>query len=144
MEIEIAQGDVAEGCFTIYAPEGKYTKGVISSTDPRMECLTTEFVGSEAEICFCFYGDQMEEGEVLRGEFNVISNRGEYYLPYVVTVAYSVPESSVGPVKNLFHFANLARSNWEEAVNLFYFSEYSNKPSAADDWMLHSFLYKVH
>ena len=38
VEIDIAQGEVAEGCFMIYAPEGKYTKGVISSTDPRMEC----------------------------------------------------------------------------------------------------------
>ncbi len=133
VEIEIAQGDVAEGCFTIYAPEGKYTKGVISSTDPRMECLTTEFVGSEAEICFCFYGDQMEEGEVLRGEFNVISNRGEYYLPYVVTVAYSVPESSVGPVKNLFHFANLAKSNWQEAVKLFYSDSFEKVMKNGDE-----------
>lgn len=140
VEIEIAQGEVAEGCFMIYAPEGKYTKGIISSTDPRMECLTTEFVGSEAEIQFCFYGDRMKEGEVLRGEFNVISNRGEYYLPYVVTVAYSVPESSVGPVKNLFHFANLAKSNWQEAVKLFYSEAFAKVLKNGDEQVYLTYL----
>lgn len=140
VEIDIAQGEVAEGCFMIYAPEGKYTKGVISSTDPRMECLTTEFVGNEAEIQFCFYGNQMEEGEVLRGEFNVISNRGEYYLPYVVTVAYSVPETSVGPVKNLFHFANLAKSNWQEAVKLFYSDAFAKVVKNGDEQVYLTYL----
>ncbi|MDE7222406.1 MAG: hypothetical protein K2O34_01335, partial [Acetatifactor sp.] len=35
-------------------------------------------------------------------------------------VSGGAPQSSMGPVKNLFHFANLARSSWEEAVALFY------------------------
>lgn len=120
LEMEIRQGDVWEGSFRILSTEGKYTKGYVSSMDPRMECLTTEFVGNEEEIHFCFHGEHMEEGEVVRGEFCVVSNRGEYYLPYVVTVVYTVPDSSEGPIKNLFHFANLARSNWQEAVKLFY------------------------
>ncbi len=120
LEMEIRQGEVREGSFRIFSTEGKYTKGYISSTDPRMECLTTEFVGNEEEIHFCFHGEHMEEGEVVRGEFCVVSNRGEYYLPFVVTVVYTVPDSSEGPIKNLFHFANLARSNWQEAVKIFY------------------------
>lgn len=132
LECEIRQGEVWEGSFRIYATEGKYTKGYVSSTDPRMECLTTEFVGTQEEIRFCFHGEYMEEGEVVRGEFNVVSNRGEYYLPYVVTVVYSVPESSVGPVKNLFHFANLAKSNWQEAVKLFYSPEFAKVLKAGD------------
>ena len=120
LELEIRQGEVREGSFRILSTEGKYTKGYVSSTDPRMECLTTEFVGNEEEIRFCFHGEYMEECEVVRGEFCIVSNRREYYLPYVVTVVYTVPDSSEGPIKNLFHFANLARSNWQEAVKLFY------------------------
>ena len=50
LEMEIRQGEVREGSFRIFSTEGKYTKGYISSTDPRMECLTTEFVGNEEEI----------------------------------------------------------------------------------------------
>lgn len=120
LEIELKQGECFEGSFQIFSPEGKYTKGYVSSTDLRMECLTSEFVGNEEEIHFCFHGELMEAGEVTRGEFCVVSNRGEYYLPYVISVARPTTESTVGPIKNLFHFANLAKSNWKEAVRMFY------------------------
>lgn len=132
LELEIRQGEVREGSFRIFSTEGKYTKGYVSSTDLRMECLTTEFVGNEEEIRFCFHGEHMEEGEVVRGEFCVVSNRGEYYLPYVVTVVYTVPDSSEGPIKNLFHFANLAKSNWREAVKLFYSPAFAKVLKAGD------------
>ena len=120
LELELRQRENYEGSFVIYSPEGRYTKGYVSSTDLRMECLTTEFVGDQEEIHFCFHGELLEEGEVTKGEFCVVSNRGEYYLPYVVTVARYTNESSIGPIKNLFHFANLAKSNWQEAVKMFY------------------------
>ena len=33
-------------------------------------------------------------------------------------------ERSLGDIKNLFHFANLAKTDWREAVDLFYSSEF--------------------
>ena len=42
----------------------------------------------------------------------------------MVTVEHGVLNSSVGPIRNLFHFANLAKSNWKEAVRLFYRPEF--------------------
>lgn len=109
-----------EGSFRIFAPSGKYTTGQVTSSDLRMECITTEFVGTDEEISFCFHGEYLDEGEVVKGSFDIVSNQGEYYLPFVVSVEHTVLESSIGPIRNLFHFANLAKSNWQEAVKLFY------------------------
>lgn len=120
LEIGLQKGEIYEGSFKIFASEGKYTMGYVSVSDPRMECLTPTFTGNEEEISFRFHGEWMEAGEVTKGEFVVVSNKGEYYLPYVVTVEHTVPQSSIGPIKNLFHFTNLAKSNWKEAVRLFY------------------------
>ncbi len=120
LEIELHKGEIYEGSFKIYAKEGRYTTGYITTTDPRMTCLTDRFTGNEAEICFRFNGEWTEEGEVSKGEFLVVSNQGEYYLPYVVSVTHMVPQSSSGPIKNLFHFTNLAQSNWKEAVRFYY------------------------
>ncbi len=133
LEIELKRGDSYEGSFQIFSPEGKYTKGYVSSTDLRMECMTHEFVGNEEEIHFCFHGEHMGEGEVIRGEFCVVSNLGEYYLPYVVSVARFATESSVGPIKNLFHFANLAKMNWQEAVKMFYSPAFENVLLSCDE-----------
>ncbi len=120
LELTIEKGEIVEGDFTVYGFPGKLTKGHITTSDRRMECLTPEFCGNEEQIQYRFHSDGMEEGDVKKGEFYVISNQGEYYLPYVVTVAHRVLESSLGGIKNLFHFANLAKTNMEEARNLFY------------------------
>lgn len=120
LELVIEKGEILEDSFTVYGLPNKLTKGYITTSDMRMECLTPEFMGSEEQIQYRFYSEGLEEGDVVKGEFFVISNQGEYYLPYVVTVAHRVLDSSLGGIKNLFHFANLAKTNMEEAMQLFY------------------------
>ena len=121
-----------EGSFRIFAPSGKYTTGRVTSSDLRMECITTEFVGTDEEISFCFHGEHLAEGEVVKGTFDIVSNQGEYYLPFVVSVEHMVLESSIGPIRNLFHFANLAKSNWQEAVKLFYSPDFTRVFGGSD------------
>ena len=124
IEISLYKGEVYEGSFHVCGTQGQFTSGTVLSSDLRMECLTTEFVGCDEEIAFCFHGEKLEEGDVVKGNFYIISNHGEYYLPFVVSVEHTVLESSVGVVRNLFHFANLAKSNWQEALRLFYSPEF--------------------
>lgn len=120
IELSLHKGERYEGSFRILAPEGQFTEGTVISSDLRMECLTEEFAGCNEEILFSFHGESMEEGDVVKGSFFVVSNQGEFALPFVVSVEHTILTSSIGPVKNLFHFANLAKSNWQEAVRLFY------------------------
>ena len=86
MEISLHRGEDYEGSFRVYAAPGKFTAGHVTSSDLRMECLTEEFVGTNEEIAFCFHGKYMEEGEVVKGNFYIVSNQGEYYLPVVVSM----------------------------------------------------------
>ncbi len=132
IEISLCRGERYDGSFFVYAPEGAYATGMVTSSDLRMECLTTEFVGEREEIFFCFHGEDLEEGDVVKGSFSIVSNRGEYYIPFVASVEYRVIESSVGAIKNLFHFANLAKSSWQEAVKLYYSPEFAGIFSGRD------------
>ncbi|MDE7246914.1 MAG: hypothetical protein K2N43_03405, partial [Lachnospiraceae bacterium] len=115
------QADTAcEGSFFVYGPEGALTEGEVSASDLRMECVSTRFGGSEDEIFYRFHATGMEAGEEVSGSFHIVSNRGEYYLPFEVKVLSDEITSSMGEIRNLFHFTNLARESWEEAVKLFY------------------------
>ncbi len=128
IEHAVSAGNVCQGSFSILLPEdasADYMTGFVTTSDPRMECFTYEFAGSGVDVSYCFHSEHMEEGEVTKGEFYVVSNLGEYYLPYVISVEHSVPASSVGPVKNLFHFTNLAKSNMKEALRLFHSPEFA-------------------
>ena len=124
IEISLSQGTAYEGSFHILSASDGYVKGSVISDHLRMECMTDQFTGVDAEIFYCFHGENLEEGDVVKGAFSVVSNRGEYNLPFVVTVEHGVLNSSIGPIRNLFHFANLAKGNWKEAVRLFYDPEF--------------------
>lgn len=132
IEISLNRGEVYEGSFRIYAGQGQFTNGTVLSSDLRMECMTKEFIGCDEEILFRFHGENLEEGDVVKGNFYVISNQGEYYIPFVVSVEHALLDSSIGAVRNLFHFANLAKSNWQEAVKLFYSSAFCSVFTGGD------------
>ena len=77
---------ICEGSFFVYGPEGLVTEGRVAASDLRMECVTKRFGGSEDEVFYRFDAAGMEAGEEVSGFFYIISNRGEYYLPFQVTV----------------------------------------------------------
>lgn len=132
IEISVKKDEIYEGSFHIYGTPGMFTGGSVISSDWRMECLNKEFIGTDEEIFFRFHGTTLEEGDVVKGNFYIISNQGEYYIPFVVNVERSMVESTIGGIKNLFHFANLAKSNWQEAVRLFYSPEFTRIFNGSD------------
>lgn len=111
---------ISEGSFFVYGSEGAVTEGTVTASDLRMTCVTKRFGGSEDEILYRFDAAGMEAGQEISGSFSIVSNQGEYELPFQVTVLPDEITSSLGEIRNLFHFTNLARSSWAEAVTLFY------------------------
>lgn len=123
IELSVLPDQIVEGSFTVYGPEGVVTEGKVVSSDLRMKCLTPAFGGSQDEIFYQADTSEMKAGDEIKGAFHIISNQGEYYIPFSVNVIHKTIESSLGTIKNLFHFTNLAKSNWAEAVDLFYSGE---------------------
>lgn len=140
IELTITAGEVFKSDFEITTSQGQKVKGYVSSSQLRMTVLNPEFEGNNITIGYEFNSKGMEEGEVFRGEFYIISELGEYYIPYMVTINQIAMQSTLGSIKNLFHFANLAKTNWQEAVRLFYRKEFSNIFSGNDKQYYASYL----
>lgn len=126
IEIELPTFEQFEGSFQITNTDHIKMVGKVTTSDRRMQVVTTDIQGESQMIYYIFHGEQMEDGDVVKGEFHIISNVGEYSLPFVVSKVRRGLESSMGPIKNLFHFANLAKSNWREALRLFYSRDFSS------------------
>lgn len=124
IELSVSKDVLVEGSFEIRCVGSKRAEGYVIVTDNRIKCLNRTFTGNEATIRYTFDSLGMEEGEVLRAEFQIISNMGEYYIPFIAVIDHTNMKSSMGNIKNLFHFANLAKTNWDEAVKLFYSKEF--------------------
>ena len=110
VEISLSAGDVVEGSFTIFGHDDRLLVGEVSSTDMRMQVITRDFSGSPYEVSYRFNAAGLNKGDVLQGDFRIISNQGEYFLPFVVTVRLDHIASSLGDIKNLFHFEYLSLS----------------------------------
>ena len=121
IEQELKQGKI-DGSFTLKSVSGKAIKGKVLVADPRVEIQATGFQSEEVKISYYFDGSHMESEEEVSGSFVVLTNFGEYEVPYTFCYPKKNIESSLGEIKNLFHFTNLARSNWQEALK-FYFSD---------------------
>ena len=126
LELSLKQGETAEGSFIVYAPGDVPVEGWIVSSQIRMECLAEEFIGIKETIPYRFSAKGTEPGDIVEGAFFIVTNYGEYELPYRVEIENDEIESSMGTIKNMFHFTNLAKENWEEAVKIFYSPRFKN------------------
>ncbi len=120
IDLALTPGALFEGTFTVFGSGSEGAYGYIISADRRMECLTSEFNGSEETIGYRFHGEYLEDGDVVNGAFRFISNLGEYELPYTIRM-----EEAPAEVSDLNHFAALARNDWEEALRLFYSRDFT-------------------
>ncbi len=120
IEMSFDKAEQRKGTFQIQNLAETLMEGYILSNDMRMQCLTPIFRGESAEITYCFDSTGMEPGDEVKGEFQIISNKGEYTLAFEVKREKQYLYSTMGNIRNLFHFANLAKTNWEEAVQLYY------------------------
>lgn len=112
--------EVAEGFFTAFCENGQSVEGYVFCDEERMECTTPCFSGVCENIGYRFDSHGMREGEEREGTFQIVSDAGEYELPFRVSIARKGITCSEGPMENLFQFTSLARTKWQEAVKLFY------------------------
>ena len=119
IRLEPVEGVSTGGTFTIESIRHVPMKGVIYSTDLRMEIKNPQFQGERVQIAYEFHGEHMQEGEVATGTFFVISNGGEYDLSWSVAVKRLYAETSIGRITNLDDFVRLYRTNWRESTHVF-------------------------
>lgn len=124
--LETCTGKIVQGSFKIIADDSARAEGYVYCSDLRMVIRTASFGGLDMEILFQYDATGIEPGSICNGKICVISNCGEYEIPYTVTVTSAVPVSSLGMVKNLFHFTNLVQSNESEAARLFYSGQFTH------------------
>ncbi len=119
IELLIAEEQSVTGEFHIQSGNKVKMRGLIYSSNPRMECLTKEFEGEEAVVRYKFHSTGLQEGDIQKGDFFIICNDNEYNLSFVVTISNSKLESAEGSIQNLKEFQHLAETHWEEALPIF-------------------------
>ncbi|MCR5734703.1 MAG: DUF5717 family protein, partial [Lachnospiraceae bacterium] len=120
IEAEVGVNDVYDGSFEIESKGKRIVHGCVFTSCMRLVCMTGEFEADRFTVKYGFDSTGLEPGAVIKGDIQIVSDAGEYYIPFVFNIVRSISKTSYGKVKNLFHFSNAAQMEWNEAVSLFY------------------------
>lgn len=120
LEASTPQGELYEGSFDLFSIHETEFHAYIYTSHMRLIVRNDEVKGSRETIHYVFDATGLEPGDVIKGDVQIVSDIGEYYLPFAFSISFGVIKSSLGTVRNLFHFANQAQLNYGEAVDLFY------------------------
>lgn len=126
LEIQVPEEQEYSGKFIITSMNEIPMRGIVYSSNPRMECLNSQFQGTEVTINYKFHSEGMVKGDSSKGDMHIICNEGEYDLPFVVSIVKAYPKSSGKIISSVFGFANLAQDFYEEAVEIFGKPEFIN------------------
>jgi len=124
IEWNLSLGENVTDSFTIKEESDKEFHARIYSSNVVMQCEKEEYEGREVTVTYTVDIADKVAGDVIKGEFQIVSDMGEYVIPYVISIRHESMESSLGNIKNVFHFANLAKTDWTEAVKLFYHKDF--------------------
>lgn len=119
IHITVETGSTYQGSFTIQNEEGSKMKGVLYSSFRLLYLETDKFVGEKTSIRYHFIAEYVSAGEEFHEEINIITDCGEIKIPVTITVEAPYYDTSMGKIKDLFQFANLAKTDWAEAKQVF-------------------------
>ncbi len=132
LNITVCEGQDYFGEFEISCTEKKI-RGIVYSTNPRMECLTSHFEGNEISVSYQFHGEGLVEGEVQRGEFLIVCNQCEYSLSFCAQIEGNYALSTNGVISDMDSFVKLAEDNYKEAYDIFCSKEFESLLSKYDN-----------
>ena len=126
IDLSVIEGRSEAGSFVIESTNQIKIRGIVYSTNPRMECLNPHFEGEKVRIRYQFNSKGLTEGDACEGKFVIVCNQIEYSLSFCARITRLYAEASTGAVKSLSDFTRLAASNWDEAYHLFYNRNFLN------------------
>lgn len=119
IEMNINAETTFAGSINITSENSLPLKGVVYSTHENLRIINDTFVGTDISIKYEIDTTYIVKGEEIKGNINIVSNGGEISIPFDISVDSVSVDTTIGKVKNLFHFANLVQMSYDEALNLF-------------------------
>lgn len=119
IDFELDTNEKKKGSFTIKSINNIPVKCVIYSSNQCLKPENNTVVGLEGKIEYTVDGSFIQENTEITGNINIVSNGGEYTIPYRIGAQSRSAGTVRGKIRNMFHFANYVQTDYEDALKLF-------------------------
>lgn len=116
---ELTAGESLTQSFVIQSANEVPITGNVEVFDHRIQLVEGSFATTSFTVTFAVNAKGMQAGEEISGMFHILTNGGEYDLPYAYKVTQEALSTKEGSVSNLKEFAQLAQMHYEEALRVF-------------------------
>ena len=77
------------------------------------------FVGKTNKVSYSFDARGLEQGKSFKGHINIITDGGEFLIPYHISIVAPYIQVEDRKLEDLFQFASYAEENWDDAIRIF-------------------------
>ncbi|MCI8886953.1 MAG: hypothetical protein HFG70_02595 [Hungatella sp.] len=132
IEEDIRAGERVKRELFVASDNGIHGKGLVYSSDPRVKVLNSSFGGMRSHIGYEVNSRYLEYGDVIEGAFYLVTNGGEKEVPYSFKVEAGNSGKILSQLKTPGDFAALARRDYDLALRLFEFRDFTEAPFMQD------------
>ncbi|MCI8664500.1 MAG: hypothetical protein HFG69_14840 [Hungatella sp.] len=129
---EIRAGEKIRQELLANSDNGIHAKGLVYSSNPRVKVLNSSFGGTRSHIGYEVDGKYLEYGDTIEGAFYLVTNGGEKEVPYSFRVETGNSGKILSQLKEPRDFAALARRDYDLALRLFEFRDFTEAPFMQD------------
>ncbi len=119
VNLSVSTGNKVRGSFIVSSTGTKPFKGIAFCDESLLTFDDPAFFGTDNTLTFTIDATHLDAGDKIKGTIVVVTELGEAHVPFSCLINTVSCNTSIGPVSDIFQFANLAQTDWTEAKNLF-------------------------
>lgn len=119
IEVQVVPGESFQGELYLGTEKDWKLKGYVNSSNRRFVPSVEQFSGTAVQISYGIDTSGMEYGQICQGVLTLITNVGEYEIPFTIKAQKEQVRTSAGEVVDINAFLKLAKNNYREAFRLF-------------------------
>ena len=119
LHLFIEMGTVYSGSFNVESQNDMPIKAMVYDSRYMLKFEEHSYINKRFAVKYSFDATCLEAGKNYRGHISVITDGGEFKIPYDIEITPPCVKYGDQKIDDLFKFATLAESNWSEAVRVF-------------------------
>lgn len=128
----VRAGEVTRREIYVTSENGLHIKGLAYSSDARVTIPNHAFGGLRNHIGYEVNSMYLEYGDEIKGSFYLVTNGGEREIPYSFRVEAGDSGKVLGRLKTARDFADIARQDYDLALRLFEYKDFTEVPFMQD------------
>ncbi len=117
--VQLKPGEKLQDELYFSAENNEKITGYVNTSNRRFVPSMEKFSGTDIQFVYGIDAGGMKPGEISRGILSLITNVGEYEIPFIIEAEREQMRTSMGEVADMDAFVRLASENKREAFRLF-------------------------